>query len=67
MTWRTIESAPKGKDVLLYLPNGWFYVGRERYGQLGEPSQDTFAWRCSSSGRFGNPTHWMPLPAPPEP
>ena len=63
--WRPIETAPKG-DVLLYcnkhIP---IYVGRQRYGNLGEPSQDKFAWRCSGSGRYANPTHWMPLPETP--
>lgn len=45
-----------------YVP---MYCGRLRAGQMGEPSQDTVAWRCDSSGRFANPTHWMPLPVPP--
>lgn len=64
--WRPIETAPKHESVLLY--SGKFtpiYCGRKRYGLLGEPQQDVFAWRCDSSGRFAHPTHWMPLPLPP--
>ena len=41
------------------------YIGKKRYGCLGEPQQDEFEWRCSSSGRFANPTYWMPLPKSP--
>lgn len=64
MIWRPIETAPANVSVLLgsinkYVP---IYCGRQRYGMLGEPQQDVFAWRCDSSGRFANPTHWMPLP-----
>lgn len=65
--WRPISSAPRGISVLLacagtHVP---IYCGRQRYGALGEPQQGAFAWRCDSSGTFANPTHWMPLPAPP--
>ena len=64
--WKPIETAPKDTEVLLYcnkfIP---LYIGRKRYGCLGEPQQDEFEWRCSSSGRFANPTYWMPLPKSP--
>lgn len=64
--WKPIETAPKDTEVLLYcnkfIP---LYIGKKRYGSLGEPQQDEFEWRCSSSGRFANPTYWMPLPQPP--
>jgi hypothetical protein len=64
--WKLIETAPRdNKSVLLFTSYGLIYCGRLRYGQLDEPSQDTFAWRCDSSGRFANPTHWMPMPKPP--
>lgn len=65
--WMPIETAPKHESVLLY--SGGFvpiYCGRKRYGLfVGEPQQDTLAWRCDSSGMFANPTHWMPLPPSP--
>lgn len=64
--WLPIESAPKDKSVLLYV-NQFLpvYCGRKRHGNLGEPQQGAFAWRCDSSGRFSDPTHWQPLPAAP--
>ena len=67
--WRPIETAPKDINVLLCVAGAYtpIYCGRLRYGTLGEPQQDVFAWRCSSSGRFTNPTHWMPLPTAPKP
>ena len=66
--WQPIETAPKGESVLLYCRGfASVYCGRKRYGNLGEPQQSEFAWRCDSSGRFASPTHWMPLPPPPLP
>jgi hypothetical protein len=65
--WQPIETAPKDVSVLLYcneyLP---IYCGRKRYGNLGEPQQDVFAWRCDSSGRFANPTLWAHIPPAPQ-
>lgn len=67
--WKPIETAPSGlaaRSVLLYTPYGLIYVGRQRTGRLGEPSQSEYAWRCDSSGRFANPTHWACLPKAPK-
>lgn len=65
--WQKIETAPEDVSVLLATDRGYvpMYCGRLRFGSMGEPSQDTLAWRCDSSGRFANPTHWQPLPEPP--
>lgn len=62
--WRPIEFAPKGQSVLLKVEGTVVpvYVGRQRYGQLGEPQQDEFAWRCDSSGRYAHPTHFALIP-----
>lgn len=55
-TWRPMESAPMdGTSVLLLHPGssstvGWFTAGK---------------WRDESSLKL-EPTHWMPIPAPPE-
>ena len=64
--WRPIESAPKDVSVMLGRSGSVIYCGRLRHGNLGEPQQGELAWRCDSSGRFANPTHWMPLPASPQ-
>ena len=64
--WRPIETAPKdGTEYLLITKDGRQYVGGYRLGTFGEPQLHEVAWRCSSSGRFSNPTHWQPLPAAP--
>lgn len=70
--WQPIETAPKGAkqhSVLLACANSYvpIYCGRYRIGSLGEPQHMLIEWRCDSSGRFANPTHWMPLPPPPDP
>jgi uncharacterized protein DUF551 len=67
--WQPIEMAPKdGTKVLVYCPPGiaggvrvdaWLACLADGSGELSD------AWYCSS---FSNqPTHWMPLPAPPQP
>lgn len=68
MEWQPISTAPKGVSVLLYVlaQTPCYYVGRERFGNLGEPQMAEFEWRCDSSGRFARPTHWQPLPLPPK-
>ena len=65
MNWQPIETAPKDRSVMLYTVYGLIDCGRRRFGNLGEPQRQCLEWRCDSSGRFANPTHWMPLPPPP--
>jgi hypothetical protein len=62
MTWRPIETAPKdGTRILTYCPKAPEYdhrAVRENYFKDG-------TWMLSNS-TFWPPTHWMPLPTPPE-
>lgn len=58
--WQPMETAPKDTDVLLFLCSGMNIIvaGRwfEKYGgYVTKPALH----QC-------NPTHWMPLPPPPE-
>lgn len=58
--WKPIETAPKdGRPVLVYDPGlGYPYVCRFRHGIWVEASGEEF--------NVSFPTHWMPLPDPPE-
>lgn len=78
--WRPIESAPKDNKgrILLLLKSGrvvtgkgWFSVlmGPEKPGGGRETVGAKFAGYCEEeSGAVvpRSPTHWMPMPAPPE-
>lgn len=71
--WQPIETAPKDyTEILLWQPNSNVYTGRYfsdglrlRYGMFGEG----WYWAGYSEKPTGpvQPTHWMPLPAPPQP
>lgn len=70
LLWRTIDSAPKMRVVLL-----WAATARNDDGKIvnwkmatGSYNQSFNAWEWD--GRIVrrwevSPTHWMPLPAPP--
>lgn len=60
--WRPIESAPRDDDFVLLFNGYWRGVGRR---QLRDPDCP-YAYVDETSEFIGpNPTHWMPLPAPP--
>lgn len=59
MTWQPIESAPKGKRILVY-GNGGLQFGY--LDNLGNWRSDGERKRI----RCVAPTHWMPLPNPPD-
>lgn len=78
--WRPIESAPKDGTAIL-LTNGkdvaeghWFFEegGTTEYRDLdgryiGQTDSDGYdGWMDWDGGMQPDPTHWMPLPAPPE-
>ena len=57
--WQPIETAPRdGSDVLIWCDTGKICIAHFDYA--------TFAWWSDLSTReCPDPTHWMPLPAPP--
>lgn len=55
-----IEEATKGKQVLAY-ENGRYYNAWLEF----EASEGGWLWYDDADSE-PNPTHWMPLPAPPE-
>ena len=64
--WQPIETAPKdGTVVFLYWPT----MSITRYPAAGMHHGDEYGWEMYVDRDYGEifPTHWMPLPAPPEP
>lgn len=60
--WKTIDSAPRGESLLLYVP---FPYGI--YHVVGVWAADDECWVDSyNHDDIADPTHWMPLPDPPE-
>jgi hypothetical protein len=68
MKWRPIETAPKDESrFLAYFPDApeWY-----DYSVICWSARSTQWWGCSpaAAGIIDqyDPTHWMPLPEPPE-
>lgn len=72
MMWKPIESAPKDGTVVL----GWPCTGRYNRDypapMVWERGDEAWFFAAADYGEFYNvnnsdaPTHWMPLPTPPE-
>jgi hypothetical protein len=66
MTWQPIETAPKDTAILIY-SSGYnvahYNTAYERWCTYTD-GRGTAGERLLNSWDF--PTHWMPLPAPPE-
>ena len=61
--WQPIETAPDdGYPVLLWYAN---YDGMIQGWWFSSPKGIDDGWE-TIIGTIGNPTHWMPLPDPPE-
>jgi len=62
MEWQPIETAPKdGTTILVYLANGDVHTA---YGHFYNKGHD-FEWAQYGGYETYLPTHWMPLPPPP--
>lgn len=72
MSWQPIETAPKdGTTIDLWDSYYGHRVTNARrayhYWENGKPIREKSWGRNDTDGPFvGNPTHWMPLPKPPE-
>ena len=62
MSWQPIDTAPKDREIC-----GAFRYGRDRWAfhHLWWNDQED-EWNDIYSDRIITPTHWQPLPEPPE-
>lgn len=75
--WRDIESAPRDKPVLIYggtMTTDFAYGDWEHTGPtIATMTWDGATWDAGwaegvqEQAWIKNPTHWMPLPDPPQP
>lgn len=69
--WKTIDTAPKdGTEILIFVPME-YTGGKKRlgYGVAKYDYSNKFSWSIPlnyAQNIEGEPTHWMPLPPPPE-
>jgi len=78
MIWHPIETAPKDKWILAYQPNGikfegghcyvckWIYDDQFWYDKTSNILQVTRFEDAVTVFSSCVPTHWMPLPEPPQ-
>lgn len=71
MEWQPIETAPKDSEILLWFPRWKAKTGRfqaDKYSARPRPYWTMDAERLWGvrDVRLNQPTHWMPLPPPPE-
>jgi len=69
--WRPIETAPKMKNILLFAVSDLADDGRVRNWKMDtgywHTNAECWNWAGSQVRKYDvQPTHWMPLPAPPE-
>jgi len=63
MTWQTIDNAPKdGTIIMLYCPS----LSITKYPTIGVNHGDGWELAFDDCLEEIFPTHWMPLPLPPE-
>ena len=75
MTWQPIETAPVDGTEILLLIDGkvieghWLEIEDPHYGSFGSWELVVLPFHgcgCCASDDPPEPTHWMPLPEPPE-
>lgn len=65
--WLPIESAPKDGTLILVGTPFWYAACRSfNMGRWWTYAPPLYGERPTLDGRAEDPTHWMPLPAPPQ-
>lgn len=72
--WRPIETAPKDGTLVLLGNPEWELAWPGEYAATKPPGEPDFRWdrygprwqRMNMTDTNLNPTHWMPMPAPPK-
>jgi len=62
LSWQPIETAPRDKLLLMFVPEQSIYIG-EAWTDHTSEDNDAFFYVLELGEIY--PTHWMPLPAPP--
>jgi hypothetical protein len=67
MTWQPIETAPKDEWILVFMEDEDDYMGRIHAGRHNKVANGHL-WVIGHhfASDLSKPTHWMPLPEPPE-
>ena len=67
--WQPVDTIPRGMvAVLAYFPQRAGYTARQDVVPIWWSGWGGGCWENATSGHkiYDEPTHWMPLPAPPE-
>ncbi len=65
-TWQPIETAPKDGRVILCIGHANIHHVEPMMYYASDPGQDNGCWGwLEGDTPMKQPTHWMPLPAPP--
>jgi hypothetical protein len=70
MTWQPIDTAPNDENVLVFVPpdddEGSGIMGVARFHRYARGDGGWWQWDSEYWPVDISPTHWMPLPEPPQ-
>lgn len=66
--WQPIETAPKDKPILIYIPEDEWYIKHHIYAAMWGDMDNAWMSTSCADRYYGTrlATHWMPLPEPPQ-
>lgn len=62
--WQPIDTAPGDRDILIYVPQWGPLIAR--FNREFDEWSSRMQYPVSLAEESDRPTHWMPLPQPPE-